>query len=466
MQIRSKLTLQFILIFAVILQISLFFIYFKFKKHLEDEFYDGLKSKAFMTAEMLVNLKDVEPNQEPLTKDSSGIQLQSKENFLIFNNANQIIFEFNQLNEVEISNQTLELIKKGGEYRFEHGKFKAIGIFYKNKYQKDYTIISEAIFNSTDLENLRNIIIIDFFLIIIILSASGWFFAGQALKPVTNIMNQIDKILPSDLSERLNTSGNKDELSRLTNTFNNLLDRIEYTFNLQKSFLSNISHELKNPLTVITSQLEVLLAKERSNEDYKKTLSSVLQDVKDLSVVTDQLMQLARIKNNFNQIKFEKIRIDELIWDSRDTLLKNNPQYKVNVDYEKIPLDSEKLYIFANEHLLKTALMNIFENGCKFSNDFQLLVKLSSENDKLLKIEIIDNGPGIADDEKNIIMTPFYRSPKNNKVKGSGVGLALVDSVLKLHDATLVISDNKPVGSVFTILLKSDFSPNNHELTS
>ncbi len=463
MQIRSKLTLQFILIVVFILQISLFFIYFKFKNKLEDEFYNGLKSKAFMTAEMLVNQKEFEPTLENTPLDSNAIEIPSTENFIIYNFANQKIYEFNKSNESGIPLETIKNIKRYGEYRFDHGMYKAIGIHFKNKFQKEYNVISESIFNSSDLMNLRNIIIIDFFLIILILSISGWIFAGQALRPITNIMNEIDKILPSDLSQRLSPSRNKDELSRLAGTFNRLLQRVEEAFNIQKSFLSNISHELKNPLTVIKSQIEVILSRDRSNEEYKKTLNSVLQDVEDLNVVADQLMQLARIKNNINQIKFEKIRLDELIWDTRSFVLKNNPDYLIFIDCNSLPQDSEKLYITGNEQLLKTSFVNLFDNGCKFSDDHQLLVKLSLDETNKLVVEMIDHGPGISEDEKQLIFTPFYRSLKSSQVKGSGVGLALVDSVLKLHEATIEIFENKPVGSIFKISFlgpKNDYQVN------
>src|SRR4029079_9948186 len=100
----------------------------------------------------------------------------------------------------------------------------------------------------------------------------GWFFARQALSPVSAIMNQVDALLPTDMSHRLEATNQKDELSRLVITFNNLLDRIQHAFKNQKMFLSNISHELKNPLNVIVSQVEVTLDKERSVEDYQHTL--------------------------------------------------------------------------------------------------------------------------------------------------------------------------------------------------
>lgn len=455
MQIRSRLTLRFILIVAFILQLSLFFIYFKFRNHIEDQFYNSLKSKAFMTAEMLVNQTDKEPALNSASQNSFAFQLASRENFIIYNQVFEKVYAFDQNISDKIPESILNLIKTKGEYRFKHANYNALGVSYTNKYNKKYIIISEAVFDSNTLNNLRNILIFDFFIIIAFVAISGWIYAGQALKPVSNIMNQMDKILPSDLSKRLETSTNKDELSRLAMTFNNLLDRIQYAFNIQKSFLSNVSHELKNPLTVIISQLEVILDKDRSKEEYQKTLESVLEDVKELHEVSDQLMILARISANNDLVEFEKLRLDEIIWQTKTNLSKIHPSYKINFDVNQLPTDPDKLYVNANDQLLKTALINLFDNGCKFSSDHTVNVRILEGANKDINIEIKDHGPGISNEEKLMIFEPFYRSPKTNNIKGSGIGLSLVDSILKLHNAKLEIESQASKGSIFRITMQN-----------
>ncbi len=156
-------------------------------------------------------------------------------------------------------------------------------------------IIAESVFDQVHLDNLTQILILVFLISITLVAIGGWFFARQALAPVSRIMNQVDALLPTDMSHRLETNNQHDELSRLVITFNKLLDRIQQVFGLQKMFLSNISHELKNPLNVIVSQVEVTLHKERTEEEYEATLSSVLSDVQELNDVADKLMQMARI---------------------------------------------------------------------------------------------------------------------------------------------------------------------------
>jgi signal transduction histidine kinase len=216
-------------------------------------------------------------------------------------------------------------------------------------------------------------------------------------------------------------------------------------------FLSNISHELKNPLNVIISQAEVTLDKERNAEDYQHTLSSILSDAKDMNVVTDRLMQMARINSDGTTIQLNPYRIDEMIWQSKETLLKNRPEYTINFEVVNLPEQEQNLYVEANEQLLKTALVNLMDNGCKFSPDKSVRVSLSFPLDSGAVIEIMDKGPGIPEDEQPLVFQAFYRSTKTSFVKGTGIGLALVESIAKIHRIDLRIKSKLKEGTTFIL---------------
>ena len=187
---------------------------------------------------------------------------------MIYDEQNKLVYSFNTIPE-DIASMDLDKIRKEGSWRIIHEQFLAFGIAYTNKKGKHFVVIAESVFNADELHNLRNILIFDFFLIIAIVALGGWFFSHQALAPVERIMQQMDDIRPTDLSQRLNIT-RKDELAHLIETINSLLQRIEMAFDTQKRFISNVSHELKNPLTVMSAQLEVALQKKRSEEDYQK----------------------------------------------------------------------------------------------------------------------------------------------------------------------------------------------------
>lgn len=450
MQIRTKLTLQFIVLVAGILLLSQYFIYFKFGQITEDEFYNNLRSKALMTAEMVLH---DETELAPITNESAdpeaGVTLPFRENIVIYNSNLQKVFAFNR-NADAVSKQMLEGAISGAECRFHHGKMSAILLRQTSHSGKAYVILAESVFNSEDLGNLRNILIASFFLCIGIVAFGGWFYSGQALSPVSRIVNQVDKILPSDLSARLEAANNKDEISRLVHTFNRLLDRIQLAFHMQKNFISNVSHELKNPLSVIISQLEVSLDKEdRTVTEYRATQRSVLEDTRELGDITDKLLQLARVYSEGANISFEHVRLDEIMLQTRDTLLKLHPDYHIAFDIEGIPETEEELCVRGNESLLRSAFLNLMDNGCKFSPDKRVHVKIYFEPGGQHRVEIADKGPGIPAKDLQLIFQPFYRSSQSIHMRGSGIGLSLVDSIMKLHKVALKVASAQDRGTVF-----------------
>lgn len=451
MQIRRRLTIQFILIVAIIMVFALMFIHFEFEEQVRDDFYGNLKSKAIMTADMIVGHEILYNEKKNETNPNLSIYT---ENITIYNQDNKRIYSFNPGSEFLDAGKLAE-IKNSGEYRFNRESFNALGLVYRDKSNNNYVVVAEAVFKSEHLNDLTKILMFVFILFIVLVAIGGWIFAGQALAPVNHIMNELEAILPTDMSHRLKIHNQNDELSRLVVTFNNLLDRIQKAFVTQKLFLSNISHELKNPLSVIISQIEVSLQNERSTQQYKETLNSILEDTKNLNEVSNKLMQLARITSDQNVVEFGEIRIDEIVWQVKSQLIKSHSDYKIHFEILNLPENERNLVIKANEALLKTALINLMENGCKFSPDHKIKVLMDCQQNQLIQIDIVDNGPGINEEDLPYIFEPFYRSPQTSVIKGSGIGLSLVSSILKIHKIQLNVFPGADGGTIFRLLFSS-----------
>lgn len=451
MQIRTKLTLSFILVVAGLSMVSLIFIYLQFKNHTLTEFYGSLRSKGIMTAEMLVKNEAEASKLSPVALHPQKTNVTPfSENILIIDNQRNIIYTYNDAT-APISQKVLENIRKNNEFSFENNEMLALGMYYTNRDNVPYFIIAESTFDNTGLLSLRNILIFTFAFMILLVAFIGYIFAGQALAPVSRIMNEIDTILPTNLKKRISYSNQKDEISRLAATFNNLLDRIEHAFFIQKSFLSNISHELRNPLTTIIAQLEVTLHKERTEDAYKKTLYSILEDTRKLNEVSEKLMQLARINANGNQIELHPMRLDEAIWEIREKMLRSHPEYSIDFYIEKLPVDESSLIINGNESLLSTAITNLVDNACKYGKSNKSRLYLECRDDKSIELRIEDDGPGIANEEKELIFEPFYRSNQTSHIQGSGVGLSLVSSILKLHQIPFELKSAIHEGTCFSL---------------
>ncbi len=453
MQIRTRLTIQFIILVAGILIFALCFIYYEFRTMTEDEFYSSLRSKALMTAEMVLHDEDkLETIENSSTADSSGNALPFKDNVVIFNQNWEKVFAFDRSK----NNFGKGFFEKEGnqEVNTRNGDNYIVGIKFISKKGNPYFIIAASKLNIYQVDNLRNILMSAFFIVIFLVAIGGWFYTGQALAPVAKIVKQVDAILPSNLSAKLSMPKTQDEIGRLIGTFNNLLDRIHKAFALQKNFISNVSHELKNPISVIASQLELSLAQEeRSKEDYKKTLNSVLNDTHELSETIDNLLQLARLHSEDQpKPKFEQVRLDEILLSARENLLKLRKNYRVTFDIEGTPDNENELCVLGNETLLRAAFLNLMENSCKYSSDKSVFVKVNLENKGQKIVEISDHGEGMAASEIPLLFQPFYRNPKHRHIKGTGVGLSLVDSILKLHQIPLYIESEEGVGTVFTMV--------------
>ncbi|MFZ1298849.1 MAG: sensor histidine kinase, partial [Saprospiraceae bacterium] len=129
-----------------------------------------------------------------------------------------------------------------------------------------------------------------------------------------------------------------------------------------------------------------------------------------------------------------------------------HPEYKIHFEIFNLPEDERNLVVNANEALIKTALVNLMENGCKFSPDYKIKVLMDCQLNQQIQIDIEDNGPGINEADLPYIFEPFYRSPQTSVIKGSGIGLSLVSSILKIHKIRMDVFPGVSGGTVFRLM--------------
>lgn len=450
MQIRTRLTIQFTLLVSSILLVSFLAIYYFTNIYTVEDFYDRLRSKALSTAELLLKVRQIDTELLKVF-DKSNRDLIFNENVLIFDERNRLIYTNTDSLSIHISNYWLNEIRRADQIRYKDGEYNVVGIYYKYPFNKAVVILGALdLYGKANLNNLRTMLAIIFFVVTSIVAFAGWLFSKRALLPISKVMNEVEAMLPQKLDTRLAVPNQQDEIGRLTTTFNKLLDRIENAFRIQKTFVANVSHELKNPLTKISSQLEVSLLKERSKDEYQSTLYSVLEDIQELSQLSNSLLELAKVSENQREMLTDRVRIDEILWDTRKNLAQSNRTYKIIYEIDELPEDDTWLEITGNPTLLKTAFINLMENACKFSNDSTVNVGLVA-NATSIVIEFVDNGKGVTEEDQVMIFQPFYRGVNTANVKGSGIGLSLVERIIKLHNGTIAIKPNHPSGTKFIL---------------
>lgn len=449
MQIRTRLTIQFGLLVSGILVVSFIAIYYFTYDITVEDFYDRLRSKAVSSAELL-NEPKIDP-QLLKVFDRSNRNLIYNENILIFDERNRLIYSNTDSLSIHVSNYWLNEIRLADQIRYRDGDYYVVGIYNKYAFGKTVVVLgAQDIYGQANLDYLGTMLAVIFLFVTAIVAFAGLIFSQRALLPISRVMNEVEGILPQNLNTRLEVPNQQDEIGRLTTTFNKLLDRIEYAFRIQKTFIANVSHELKNPLTKISSQLEVSLLKERTPEDYRSTISSVLEDIQELSQLSNSLMELAKVSENQREMLTDRVRLDEILWDTRTNLSQSNKTYKILYSIEELPEDDTWLEIIGNATLLRTAFINLMENACKFSENHSVLVQLTADQ-KSIRIDFSDTGKGIAAEDQSLIFQPFYRGVNTANVKGSGIGLSLVERITKLHNGTITILPNEPTGTRFIL---------------
>lgn len=450
MNIRTKLTLRFIIITAIIILLGSVFIYIFSADYRQEDFYNRLESKANNTAKLLIEVDEVDIDLLRRLERDNPVSL-ANEKITIYNFRDSVLFTTDDRSVIHISKELINRIRLEEEVRYRQRDYEVIGFLFKGRYDRFVVIAAATDINGfKKLQNLRYILLIVFSVSIVLVSITGWLFAGKALQPIARVVNQVDEISITSLNLRVDEGNGQDEIAKLARTFNNMLSRLETSFMTQKQFIANASHELRTPLTAITGQLEVTLLNTRTNDEYKKVIHSVLEDIKTLNNLSNRLLLLAQSTSAEREKKMTSLRIDDMIWQTKEEVLKHHPDFTIHVDFDESLDDELKLTIRGDEQLIKTALTNLIENGCKYSSDRSIELFIASQRTGL-SIHFKDKGIGIPTDDLSNIFEPFYRGSNTSNIKGHGIGLSMVKGIIKLHGGTLHISSIVGTGTTVTV---------------
>lgn len=427
-------------------------IYISSAKFRNEDFYNRLRIKSRSTAKIVFNAFKIDaPRVLKIEKDNLSGQQNDK--IIILDFKNDIVYSSDENNEIEIRNDVVERVRLGKTVSYKQGMYQVSGTLYYADLDR-YVVIAAGSdeLGALHLNKLKNILIIVCLFSLLLFFIAGWFYSGRALKPMSDVIKRVEDISITSLNLRVPTGNGTDEIGRLAKTFNKMLERLESSFAMQKDFIANASHELRTPLTSINGQLEVLMLKDRSNVEYKAALGSVLEDIKSLINLSNRLLLIARTSAegsvNFNH----KVRIDEILWLAQEEVIKYNSNYHINISIDNSITDSDQMIVVGDESLLKVAVSNIIENGCKYSTDHTVEIKFL-HSEKWIEIVFEDRGIGIPEEDLQKIFEPFYRGSNTKSVSGSGIGLPLVNQIVKNHNGTIKLTSQVGEGTKVVVML-------------
>jgi signal transduction histidine kinase len=417
-----------------------------------DDFNHRLMDKAISTTNLLFNTDKANANKILRIENESSVFLQN-EKIIILNFKNDTVYSSDKNNDIKIKFNLIERVRQGYIVTYSQKPYNVLITLYFTDYDR-FVLIAAAIDfeGSQHLEKLKLILLIVCLVSLILFSVAGWIYSGRALKPISDVIKKVEEISITSLDLRVYEGNGIDEIGKLARTFNNMLERLETSFGMQKNFIANASHELRTPLTSVNGQLEVLLMKDRSTAEYKAALESVLDDIKSMINLANRLLLMARTSAEGPVPFNNKIRIDEVLWQVQEELLRFNNNYHINISLDNSVTESEQMVVVGDENLLKVVVSNLADNACKYSPDNAVNVTISKTG-KSIEVAFEDKGIGIPEKDLKKVLEPFYRGTNTISYSGTGIGLALVNQIIKNHNGILEITSVLDKGTTVTVTL-------------
>jgi len=279
--------------------------------------------------------------------------------------------------------------------------------------------------------------------------AGGWWFVGRALRPISEISSTAAKISAGDLSQRINTAEAESELGQLAAVLNSTFARLETAFAQQKQFASDAAHELRTPVTVILTQTQLALGRERDAASYKQTVEACQRAAQRMRKLIESLLELARYDAGQEVLKRQEFEFSKIIADCAEMVQPLGVERGVEILTELEPLK-----ITGDCERLAQVVTNLLTNAIQYNHaDGQVLVKLARQ-DGLAIMEISDTGNGIAPEDLPRVFERFYRADKSRTGGGNaGLGLAICKAIVEAHGGTIEVSSTTKVGTKFVVRL-------------
>jgi len=297
------------------------------------------------------------------------------------------------------------------------------------------------------LERLFTTLLVSIPILVITAGLGGYFLASRALAPIDQITSTTRQISAEDLSARLNIPIVNDEIGRLTQTLNDMLARLDDSFQRERQFTNDASHELRTPLTAMQAILGVIREKRRTPEEYEQAIDDLNEETDRLQTLVENLLRLARGDKQKNN-SFEEVNLSMLVKDVADSLRPLAEAKKILLNCEA----SENLIILGDSDELIRLFVNLLDNAIKYTEQGEISVTANCDGKNIL-IKVSDTGIGIRTEHISNIFERFYRVEESRTLRGAGLGLAIAKEIVNAHSGEIEVHSKIGQGTVFTVSL-------------
>ena len=308
-----------------------------------------------------------------------------------------------------------------------------------------------------DVDTIERSILFDALGILLVVIVAGscvaYFLIGHYTKPVQQLSAHMKEISPNTLSDSIEIEGGGEEIQELVKSFNQMTEQLDEAFAMQRRFSASAAHELRTPIAVLRTKLDVFKKKKREQREYDELVDTMETYIDRLSSIITDLLEFAETSELGET---EDVSLDAVIKAAVDDLkpVAQNNMVNIQIDVQpKAQSEAQNLTVKGNANLLYRAIYNLVENAIRYNHkEGSVNIALETEGQECL-VTIADTGVGIAPEQRELVFEPFYRVNKSRSREfgGAGIGLSLVKTILKRHGASITVSENNPQGSVFTI---------------
>ncbi|WP_419869795.1 ATP-binding protein [Chryseobacterium sp. CT-SW4] len=450
MSLKRKIALSLSIAFSLLFGIVMVVIYVSFNDFRRDEFKERFRQRLEFTSHFIAKSKDFE-EEGPLFFSENSDNILLNEQILIFNADKELIYSTIKDRNVTWDADLLKELDEKKVIYSEETKPEIYAALRMINGEYYYILTSAYDTNGkSKLSYLKYLLVATYLMSALIIGLFSYYFVGQFLRPLEELNNEVSTITAHKLTTHLPLEESEDEISVLAQSFKTMIARLDDVFQSQREFTASASHEIRTPITRMSFQLENLMKLEEHSPETLAALKQIQQDVYQLSDLTNSLLLLNKFDKENIQSIYEEVRIDEVIFETFETVKKSYPELKMDFVITEDTSHDTLLTINGVQSLLDIVFINLFKNAAIYSDNSEMKVQIK-ETDADIKVEVISYGNTVSEEEQPKLFEAFMRGDNSQNTSGSGLGLRIVKRILEYHGAKISYSSPLENTNKFTV---------------
>ena len=285
---------------------------------------------------------------------------------------------------------------------------------------------------------------------LLLVGAGSWLIAGKALRPITTLTGSMERITAQGLDQRIDVTAHDQEFGRLITVFNEMLDRLQKSFQQATRFSADASHELKTPLAIMQGEIEQALRNAEEGSEIQRIFGQQLEEIQRLKTITRKLLLLSRADSGQLKLNPEPVNLSQMIAVTAEDADMLAPHLKAEAEIKP------DIFVNADPVLIQQVLQNLASNAVKYNRDNGWVRMSLKREDNHAVFRISNSGPGIAPEDRERVFDRFHRADdtRNRNTDGVGLGLSLCREIVRAHDGNLSVTESGPESATFTLALQ------------